>query len=623
MASSINSLYLQNPEAAAAMRRSQLAEMLMQQAQPQGPIRSPMGVLGSMGQTLVAALMAKRSSDDLSKIGADQKGKRDALMAQIMGVMGGGGGRGQDLAVSPSMSPPMDPPPDATPGGHVGPARLSPARMGAVPQDLMPHFQRAATANNIPLDLLVAQARQESGLNPNAVGRAGEVGLMQVMPSTARQPGFGMEPVPPEALRDPAANIDFGARYLRARAGQNADLSNPQQAANALRSYNGGGDPNYVQNVARHLPGTAGTMRQDVTGAPAPGPTQGAPAGRGGNTGEMQRLALMAAMSGDPQLENLAPILMQSVRQEAPRAPMSVAPGSTVFDPNTGRPIFTAPERPREPRDPTAEPLERIVGPNGQPTLVPRSQAMGATPFVPERQPTPLMPPEVLEQQRQLREAGRPSTNVDMRAETAEATGRGRSLAEEGERVRLGGEAAGAVLDTVRHVQTLGAETGRLAGAQEALGGWMDALGIRGAESIRTAKTLQEFNAAASNFVLGKQLEQKGVQSESDAARMRDTFAKITNTTEANDAILRATQAQAMRAMERAEFYQNWRQDHQNSVDGANEAWSRHIRDTPMVARDSEGRLIFAHEYMPAALQHLNGDRERALDIWRQRAARR
>jgi hypothetical protein len=64
-----------------------------------------------------------------------------------------------------------------------------------------------------------------------------------------------MAGVDPETLRDPEQNILFGAKYLAAR-GQAAgvkDWNNPEEVAKGLRAYNGGGDPNYVANVYRHM----------------------------------------------------------------------------------------------------------------------------------------------------------------------------------------------------------------------------------------------------------------------------------------------------------------------------------------------------------------------------------
>jgi hypothetical protein len=51
----------------------------------------------------------------------------------------------------------------------------------------------------------------ESGYRANAHGRVGEIGLMQVMPPTARLLGFSGDD---EALADPETNIRLGARYL-------------------------------------------------------------------------------------------------------------------------------------------------------------------------------------------------------------------------------------------------------------------------------------------------------------------------------------------------------------------------------------------------------------------------
>jgi soluble lytic murein transglycosylase-like protein len=56
----------------------------------------------------------------------------------------------------------------------------------------------------------------ESSGNPKAVSPIGAAGLMGVMPGTASQPGFGIDPMRPADLFDPAKNRAFGEQYLAA-----------------------------------------------------------------------------------------------------------------------------------------------------------------------------------------------------------------------------------------------------------------------------------------------------------------------------------------------------------------------------------------------------------------------
>jgi soluble lytic murein transglycosylase-like protein len=169
------------------------------------------------------------------------------------------------------------------PNTSISTAAAVPAYGGAanapqMPAEYEPYFQEASKATGIPVEVLKAQAAQESGFNPDAKGAAGEVGLFQIKPDTARKPGFGMQGVSdPAVLRDPRTNIMFGAQYLKARAG-NADLSTPAGQAAALQAYNGGGDKNYVANVFRYMP-KGGTQVAAATPPPA-APAAATPPGR-------------------------------------------------------------------------------------------------------------------------------------------------------------------------------------------------------------------------------------------------------------------------------------------------------------------------------------------------------
>ena len=149
----------------------------------------------------------------------------------------------------------------AAPSSVPIPARGTggPGASASAPTEWLPYFAEASKETGIPVDLLIAQARQESSFNPNNVGKSGEIGLFQIMPSTARSPGPGMQGVDPATLTgadNVRNNILFGARYLKAQMG-NGDPNNPAVQAVALRRYNGtgpGGDPNYVQHVFGYRP---------------------------------------------------------------------------------------------------------------------------------------------------------------------------------------------------------------------------------------------------------------------------------------------------------------------------------------------------------------------------------
>lgn len=74
---------------------------------------------------------------------------------------------------------------------------------------LLPHFQAGAGETGVPIRLLLAVGWQESGFRQSARSPAGAIGVMQLMPSTARS--LGVDPY------DVEANIMGGSRYLAAQ----------------------------------------------------------------------------------------------------------------------------------------------------------------------------------------------------------------------------------------------------------------------------------------------------------------------------------------------------------------------------------------------------------------------
>lgn len=103
-----------------------------------------------------------------------------------------------------------------------------------------PTIAQAAKVHKLPPALLHAVITAESAYNPDAVSRAGAVGLMQLMPQTAQRYGVSNR-------RDPTSNVSGGTRYLR-------DLMNMfnDNLVLALAAYNAG--ENAVINHGRRIP---------------------------------------------------------------------------------------------------------------------------------------------------------------------------------------------------------------------------------------------------------------------------------------------------------------------------------------------------------------------------------
>ncbi|CAH2395139.1 lytic transglycosylase domain-containing protein [Mesorhizobium escarrei] len=114
-------------------------------------------------------------------------------------------------------------------------------------------IERYAVQMGLSVSLAHAVVRLESNYRPYALGRAGEVGLMQIKPATARMMGYAGSMT---GLFDPERNIKYGMKYL-AKAQKLGDGT----ICGTILKYNGGHaakrmNPvslDYCHNVKRHL----------------------------------------------------------------------------------------------------------------------------------------------------------------------------------------------------------------------------------------------------------------------------------------------------------------------------------------------------------------------------------
>jgi soluble lytic murein transglycosylase-like protein len=83
--------------------------------------------------------------------------------------------------------------------------------VGSANANVKEMVRREARAQGVPEHLALGVARTESNFRCSAVGRAGERGVMQIKPRTARGVGFRG---PAHALNNCAVGIRYGMKYL-------------------------------------------------------------------------------------------------------------------------------------------------------------------------------------------------------------------------------------------------------------------------------------------------------------------------------------------------------------------------------------------------------------------------
>lgn len=187
------------------------------------------------------------------------------------------------------------------------------------PAAIQRRIEAEAVRQGVPPALALAVARQESGLNPHAVGDNGNsLGLFQLQRAAAIDAG-----IDPARRGEVDFNIEGGVRYLKQKLNQSG--GNVEQALSRYNrgtpTYRGIGDPHYVEHVlAKIEPGAPRQgLLQRVGRALSPASAEAAPpVARSGQT-----------VSRAPDPGGRGKQLLDTLFGPAPTAPTAVAPAET------------------------------------------------------------------------------------------------------------------------------------------------------------------------------------------------------------------------------------------------------------------------------------------------------
>jgi hypothetical protein len=186
--------------------------------------------------------------------------------------------------------------------------RVTPQGLAALGAAVASAVQSAIVAEalrqGVDPSIALAVANRESGFNQSAVGRAGELGIFQLMPATAA--GLGVNP------SDPTQNIQGGVTYL---AEMYARFGN---WASALAAYNAGptrvaqgttpsAAASYAQGVMADAPNWVGWSTQPEAQMETPLVSPGSP---GVDTSAYALTLAPQEASAAPEPASLAPLLV-------------------------------------------------------------------------------------------------------------------------------------------------------------------------------------------------------------------------------------------------------------------------------------------------------------------------
>ena len=196
----------------------------------------------------------------------------------------------------------------------------------------------------------------------------------------------------------------------------------------------------------------------------------------------------------------------------------------------------------------------------------------------------------------------KPSTTIDMRQEGAEKTAMGKSLVDTYNAIEATADSADTQRVQIQMARSFAsqddASVNRMpsllqqAVGNAAVGMGFDVSGTGFKEVLGNISSGQSFQAVMENLVLSKMQAQKGPQTEGDTKRIKNSLARLGNTPEARDFLLRASDALAQAEVMKADFWRRWRdKSPKRSFDGAASAWRKFRSKVPIVGKSPTSKI--------------------------------
>jgi hypothetical protein len=184
-------------------------------------------------------------------------------------------------------------------------------------------------------------------------------------------------------------------------------------------------------------------------------------------------------------------------------------------------------------------------------------------------------------------------------------------------------EEANVAVDTIQSLDVLeniDVNTGALEPAKQGVAAFGRAFGLD-TSGLAAVSAGEAFNAEAQKLVLSIKASQKGPQTDNDEATIRDTVANLGNSKQGNQFIIDSSRALSERKVEKADFFNTFLEENE-TLKGANKAWSTFKRKTPMVSpvlRTPEGLPVFFYKF-EKDVRNANPDasRDEIMEAWRQ-----